>query len=694
MDLPREHTDRALRVLAAVLAAACLVGTAAGIVAEIVVGAAPRPPALDWAAWASSAPGAVLALSGAVLVARLPRHPMAWLLLLGGAVTCLNGVAAAYAVLSLVEHAGTLPLTVATVQAGTRLGPLLNLVPPLLLLFFPDGRLPSPRWRWPAAVSLTATAFAALVLVTVPLRLLGVEDAGFPPQPFPLPLPDATWAAALAVTPWLIATSPVIPVIVFAQRFRGADRARRTQLRWMLLAALLNLVLMAVPAVTPGLAADLAFVVSTVALAVAVLVAVGRYRLYDVDLLLGRTLVYGGLAAAVVAVDLALFVGVSALVDEPVAAVVAAGVVAVLYAPLRNRIQVMVNRLLTGRAEPYDLVSELADRLERTSDPEELLLEVARTVSASFRSPYVRVELDRVDGTTVVAEHGLPRASEVVLPFAYRGAPIGRLVLVPAAATRPSPADQRLLADVVRQAAAAVRATALTEELQRSREDLVTRVADERRRLRRDLHDGLGPALAAAALKVQAAQNLTRRDVDAARGALDQVRDDLSTVLSDVRRLVHDLRPPALDQLGLAGAIRHQAAGFVGPAAVTVQTSGDLSTLPAAVEVAAYRIACEALANASRHAAASRVGLALTAFPDRLEIEIVDDGRGVGPGASVGVGLVAMRERAEELGGRCTVTSHGGRGARVHALLPFGHPVRAAEPAAPHVDGVLIEGPP
>ncbi|WP_228641043.1 sensor histidine kinase [Microtetraspora sp. AC03309] len=656
---------------AIVVAALSVVAAALATWADMAAGPGPRPEPFDWAVWSSTVPGVALAAAGGVLALRLPRHLMTWLLIGGGAVACANGLAAAYAVLSLTGHGGTLPLTPVAVYAAARLGPLLNLVPPLVLLFFPDGRLPSPRWRWAASLSLGSIGLAILVFLTFPWRIESTART-WPGIDLPLPpIPDDIWRAAMAVAPVLLVPSLLVPVAAFAWRFRGSSGVRRAQLRWMLLAALLNGVLTLIPMLVRGLPQDLAFVASLVAIAAAVLVAVGRYRLYDIDPVLNWTLLYGGLAVAVVVIDVPVFVGLGALIDEPVAAVLAAAVVAVVYAPLRTRARRWVNRVLAGGSEPYDVVSVLARRLEDSVGPDELLLEVARAVSASFRSPYVRVELDRADGQTVVVEHGTPRDGMLVLPFAYREIPIGRLALAPRRGAPLAEADQRLLADVVRQAAAAVRATALTEELQHSRERLVTGVAEERRRLRRDLHDGLGPTLAAAALKVEAARNLAVRDVGAARDALDQVRRDLATVIGDVRRLVHDLRPPALDQFGLAGALRQEGARFrAGGLAVRVEALGDMDGLPAAAEVAAYRIVCEALVNVARHAGAATCEVRLTASGDELEVEVVDDGRGIRPGALVGVGLVGMRERAEELGGRCAVSTPEGGGTRVHAVLP------------------------
>ncbi|MEV4098565.1 sensor histidine kinase [Streptosporangium saharense] len=663
--------DRWLAGGAVALAAASLSAAVTATWIDVATGRVTRPESIDWEVWASTVPGAALVIAGGVLAVRLPRHLMTWLLIIGGLVTCVNGLAGAYAVLSTTHHDGTLPLTGAAVYAGARLGPFLNLVPLLVLLFFPDGRLVSPRWRWAAVASLVATGLTVLIFLFVPWRIVSPQDY-LPGLDVPIPMiPDAFWHAAYAAAPVLLVASLPVPVASFAWRFRGSSGERRAQLRWMLLAALLNAILMLASAVLDGMPQDLGFVLAMVALAAAVLIAVSRYRLYDIDPVLGWTLLYGGLALAVIAIDVPLFAGLGAVIGEPVAAVLAAVAVGVIYAPLRERVRRWVNRVLAGRAEPYEVVSALARRLEESTRPEDLLLEVARAVAATYRSPYVRVELDRTDGRTVVVEYGTPRPDVVVLPFAYREVPIGRLALAPRPGAWPAEAAQRLLADVVRQAAAAVRATALTEELQHSRERLVTGVAEERRRLRRDLHDGLGPTLAAAALKVQAAHNLMVRDADSARAALDQVRSDLSGMLGDVRRLVHDLRPPALDQFGLAGALRHEASRFRdGSLSVQVDAEGDLRALPAATEVAAYRIVCEALTNVARHADAASCHVRVAVAGGELEVEVTDDGRGLRPGAVVGVGLLGMRERAEELGGRCAVaTAHDG-GTRVHAVLP------------------------
>ncbi|MEO3784210.1 sensor histidine kinase [Actinocorallia sp. B10E7] len=680
--------DRVLRATALLLALCGAALAAAAARLSQIVPEGPVPYPLDWIHWGSSGAGLALLLPGALLAVRLPRHWLAWLLVLGGTSSLLAAFGAVYAPYSLLAHDGTLPLTGLFVFTGSRFGPVIHVVIPALLVLFPTGRPPTGRWRIPALVALACMSVAILYILLVPWSVFSVGEPLIPQLArFTLDVWQPGWLrefwveAGPAVFQVGASLSLVFSVAVFFSRFRGADTERRAQLRWMLFAGLATVVAMlgtmllqrmfGYPEGAFSWSVEVVFILENVFLAAAVIVAVTRYRLYDIDQLIGTTLLYGALAAVVVAVDLAVFVAANALVEDRLAGVLAAGVVAVLYSPLRVRLQRLVDRILKGRADPYDVVSVLARRLEESPGPDELLQETARGVASVFRSPYVRVELDRPDGTTVIVEEGTAREDVVLLPFAYRDVPIGRLALVPRPGSRGSELDQRLLADVVRQAAAAARATALTEELQRSREQLVTGVEEERRRLRRDLHDGLGPALAAAGLKIQAARNLAPRDPSAADRTLVEVSRDLSAVLADVRRLVHDLRPPALDQFGLLGAIEQQAARFGGGRpSVRVSAEGCLADLPAAVEVAVFRIVGEALNNVVRHAEADRCTVRLEAGESAVRLEIRDDGLGVRPGALVGVGLVAMRERAQELGGHCSIGPGPGGGTVVEALIP------------------------
>jgi signal transduction histidine kinase len=210
----------------------------------------------------------------------------------------------------------------------------------------------------------------------------------------------------------------------------------------------------------------------------------------------------------------------------------------------------------------------------------------------------------------------------------------------------------------------------VTAQLQRSRERLVSVIEEERRRLRRDLHDGLGPALAAQTLKAGSARALFTRDPERAQALLEEMEVDAQTAMADVRRLVYNLRPPALDELGLAGAIRQTAATHAGGMLMTVELPDELPPLPAAVELAAYRIAQEALTNVTRHARAGRCRLRLTVNED-LELEVIDNGIGLGKAGPPGVGMSSIRERAAELGGTSSIGPGRSSGTRVFVQLPI-----------------------
>jgi signal transduction histidine kinase len=327
--------------------------------------------------------------------------------------------------------------------------------------------------------------------------------------------------------------------------------------------------------------------------------------------------------------------------------------------------------------------------MEATLAAEAILPSVVDTVASALKLPYVAVELHYGDRVEVAASTGRPIGQLTRLPLNYQGELVGELVVASRSpGERLTPADQRLLADIARHAGVAAHGVRLTAELQRSRQRLVTAREEERRRLRRDLHDGLGPTLAGVVLQLGAAKTLVDQDRLEACGLLDKLRSEMQQAIIDIRRLVYRLRPPALDELGLAGALRAYASNFQYPESseliepsssnhltVTVDGPPQLPLLPAAVEVAAYRIATEALANASRHANASRCTIQLAIHDgledDELEVEVADDGRGLPTHYRPGVGLISMRERAAELGGSCTVHVASGGGTRVSARLPI-----------------------
>jgi signal transduction histidine kinase len=233
-----------------------------------------------------------------------------------------------------------------------------------------------------------------------------------------------------------------------------------------------------------------------------------------------------------------------------------------------------------------------------------------------------------------------------------------------------SPADHRLLSDFTRQAEIAIYAVQLAQELQRSREEIVTAREEERRRLRRDLHDGLGPSLATISLQSETVRSIFRTQPEEAEALLDELTVQAQATMQEVRRLIHALRPPVLDDLGLVQGLQALAASFSqSGVSITIQSDRSLPELPAAYEVAIYRIIQEALTNVVKHAQARTCTVRLVCDKS-ISLEIQDDGVGMAQNRTSGVGLHSMRERAEELGGTCRITSNSDRGTLIQVSLP------------------------
>lgn len=688
MERPRIGGERLLPVLAAGCFALVAAGLAATIGLDLAVRGVRLPADVPAHHWPTAASGTAVAIPAVLVLRRRCRSPVGWILLVGGVLLVVMATAASYATWGVFARAGAVPGISTAVVIFARFEAVTALVLPMMLLFFPDGRLPSRRWRAPAALALAGTTMALTMSLTVPLHvILGVDDSlprafrGYRLDPFSIAAPEAVWRGLLSLLVPLSAVVILVPLAAYLARFRGADPTRRAQLRWLLLAAVVALTaqLFAGMAHPPALVADVILVLTYAGVATAVLVAITRHHLYDIDVLLGGTLVYGTLLAVLVSLDLAIATVVGRALHgrhDTAASVLATTAVLSLYGPLRARISAAADRLVHGRrSDRYGVVRDLAERLEESTHADALLGEVAVAVGDAFRARYVRVELDGRDGRTTVVERGVPAPLTEELTLRYRGAAVGRMGLSEPGG-RLRGADTRLLADLVRQAGVAAHAVTLNEELSASREQLVTSREEERRRLRRDLHDGLGPDLGAVTLKIETARMLVQSAPEQADAVLVGVTEDIAATLADIRRLVHGLRPPALDEVGLAGALRQQANKLAGGAQagahldIRVDDGPGTDALPAAVEVAAYRIASEAMLNVRRHARAAVCTVRLRREANSLVIEVEDDGIGLATDAASGVGLVSSRERAAELGGTCVVMRRGARGTVLRAVLP------------------------
>jgi signal transduction histidine kinase len=403
---------------------------------------------------------------------------------------------------------------------------------------------------------------------------------------------------------------------------------------------------------------------------IAVAVAIVRHQLLDIRLVVSRALTWALLSIVAIGAYAGLVAVLDSLISSRVGrSAVVTVIVALLIAPVLPRLQRLVDRAMYGdRRDPARVASRVGEEL--SANPAGGMPGVVAAVRSALRLPYVAVA---VDGS-VIAEDGLVGGRVVPVDLEYGGKTVASLLVgLRAGEAGLAAADRNVLALVAVPLAVAVHATQLSAELQTSRERLVAAREEERRRLRRDLHDGLGPTLTGVAFTADAAANLVDVDSARARELLKTLRTDTRTAIADVRRLVDDLRPPALDELGLVGALRQRADQLswrADGASVRVEVSVEdgLPALPAALEVAAYRIATEALTNVVRHSRATVAVLALRCG-DRFEVEVTDDGPPNGAWTP-GVGLQAMRERTAELGGHFEAGASDS-GGRVCATFPL-----------------------
>ncbi|MCC5575175.1 hypothetical protein IMZ11_05910 [Microtetraspora sp. AC03309] len=660
---------------------------------------------------------AAFAVVGGLIGARRPDNAIGLIMLTGALSFALLDGFGQYAIFARSTGA---PLAEAAAWPQSWLWIPANLSLSSIPLFFPAGKLPSPRWRPPLGA---LGVFSVAVMALSALRPGPNDQAGLGTAVVnPLGVP-ALADLSRAVDPVMSVLSGLLFVtgaVELVRRSRHGGRRERDQVKWLVYAAGLAGLIVAARLVAgltdeyPGAVWpmestpwELAGTLAASLLPISVGVAVLQHGLLDIDLVINRTFVYLLLSGCVVGGYVVVVTYLGAIFRSEGAlpvSIVAAGVIALVFAPLRDRVQRWINLVMYGRRDdPYAVLALLGKRLEETGEPSAVLSAVARSVAEALRLPHVAVEV--ADGPSHA--HGVPAPDPVRLPLVYHNEPVGELVLSP----RPGesgfgPRDQRVLADLARQTGVAVHSIRLSADLQRSRERLVIAREEERRRLRRDLHDGLGPTLAALTMRAEAVQDMVTDE--AAKAMLEDIMADAQAAMDDVRTLVDGLRPPALDTLGLLGAIRSHVAGLPrSPEAlldVRVESDGELPALPAAVEVAAYRIAVEALANVRGHAGAAHATIRLSVAGARLRLEVTDDGRepygtaseergsgmdaqamtgtdagavtGTGAqavtGVGAGVGTASMRERAAELGGSCRIEPRAEGGTRVLAELPLG----------------------
>jgi signal transduction histidine kinase len=635
---------------------------------------------------------ALVALTGCVLALARPANRIGWVVVLAAAAWGVGEGCYDLGVRGIVTAPGTIHGAGALAVAGAALRAIgWTAAAVAVPAIFPDGRLPGPRWRWVGytLAGALATTFIGTTLASFvdsdELRAAGWRN------PLAVPAAVARFGDALTTASLpLMAATVAGGVAAIVYRWRRGDPARRRQLLTFATAAALPVVV--IPTAFGAGWPPWVFAAAVAPLPLAVATAILTGGMFDVATVANRSLVWGTLSAAIVGIYVLVIAGTGALLGDAGARWLpwlGTGVVAVSFAPLRNALHAAADRITYGRwREPYEVLAGLSPRIGVAPGAERLLREVVAELSETLgltgvvlRDPDGRPVAEPPPPVAPAPMAGPPAATvavpgETALALVAYGRLTGELRYTePASPLRP--ADRRLLDDLAAQLALLMHARALTEDLRRARERLVLAREEERRRLRRDLHDGLGPALAGLMLKVDNARALIADDPATAGRDLLVLRGDIQNTVVDVRRLVEGLRPPAIDELGLGPAITEAVGRLASRTGTAVEVSVDASLppVPAAVEVALYRIVAEAVTNAVRHADAATCRVTVTVRGGELVATILDDGswRSSSPRVADpagGNGLATMRERAEELGGALRVDANGD-GTMVTAVLPL-----------------------
>jgi signal transduction histidine kinase len=574
-----------------------------------------------------------------------------------------------------------------------------------VLLLFPTGKLPSRRWRpvaWATAAAaagwVLGNAFAPVIITAAP-----------PPMPNPFGVTGPAGHAVQILAQdcgLLVGVAGLAAIVSLVFRYRRARTVEREQLKWLVYAGALIVagLVAGIPAekiIGPGEAAtnlQNAITSGTIALVpVAIGIAIFRYRLYDIDLVINKTLVYGSLAVFITGVYVAIVVGIGSLAERGARpslglSIVATAAVAVAFQPVRERVQRLANRLVYGqRATPYEVLADFAGRMAGAYAVEDLLPRMARILAEGTGAARADVWLRSGDTfhDGAVWPPGVPpqppaRATQAdvpaypadrVLPVRHRGEVLGALSVSKRPGESLTPTEDRLLTDLAAQVGLVLKNAGLREqllarleEIRASRQRLVAAQDEERRRIERNIHDGAQQQLVALAIKLTLAEALIGSDTDGERELLAELRQDATGAVEDLRDLARGIYPPLLAGEGLVTALTAQARKAPVPTSVTADGVGRYAQ---DVEAAVYFCVLEALQNVAKYAAATRAEVRLAASGHDLKFEVTDDGAGFDPGSKTyGTGLQGMADRLHAHGGSVTVRSSPGAGTTISGRLP------------------------
>ncbi|HEX6446040.1 MAG TPA: sensor histidine kinase [Streptosporangiales bacterium] len=705
--------DRTARVLAG---AVTLVIAAVVVVDETVQAVGRTPPdgsgATDW--FENVAFVLIIGtfpLVGWMITRRRPRNRVGWLLIAIGGGWAFGAAADAYSRWALLAHPGSLPggLVAQSLNSASWTPPI-GLTGTFLILLFPDGRLPSHRWRPLAWISALVIVVGTLGIAMFPGPM---TDVLVPGHDNPLgvsalrPVLEVAQVAVLLLPACILASA-----VALALRFRGARGVERLQLKWFAAAGVtvaltyLASIIASLPTIFSAGATQAGWVTvlqdvalgSLALIPVAVGIAISRHGLYGIDRIINRALVVGALGAFVTAVYVAIVVGIGALVGQrqPSVAlsVLATIAVAVAFQPVRSRVQRLANRLVYGRrATPYEVLSDFASRMAVTYTTGELLPRLARTVSESLGGAATEIWVRSGDRLVRDAVWPADRRGKPVVAFAEGEEPsiqadrvvpvcqhdelLGALCITKPAGEPVTPPEDALLGHVASQAGLVLRNVRLIDDLRSSRERLVTAQDHERRRLERNLHDGAQQSLVSVALLTRMAA--ARAAGPTVKGTLDEAANQLQRAIDELRELAHGIHPAILTERGLGPALRTLAERSAVP--VTVQQTWAEERLPAQLEATLYFVAAEALTNVAKYAQARSAVVTLAAEGDELVLTVTDDGVG-GADAGRGSGLRGLADRVAVVGGTLRVTSPPGHGTRVVCRAPIAVPSPEPEPVS------------
>jgi signal transduction histidine kinase len=633
-----------------------------------------------------------MAAVGGLVAWRQPRNAIGWMLLIVSICAAILFVSSQYATLAA-QRPGALP--------GARWAAWISnwvwIVPisfPLsfLLLLFPDGRLPSPRWRpfgWLAGAYLTAS--------TLVFALAGGSAGGLrvgDPIGIDALRPVATFMDGPGFVVFLAII--VVSLVALVMRFRQADGVQRRQIKWFAWAGAVAVALFLSQGALDALGArGILFRVIVPAAAFLVLplgvgMAILRHRLYDVDVVINRTVLYAVLAALITAVYVGIVVGIGTLVGSRgnlFLSIVATAIIAVGFQPLRERARHVANRLVYGqRATPYEVLSEFGERLAGSYGTDDALPRLARVVGEGVGAQRSTVWLRIGDqlrpaakwpagpsaaaGVGVSGDASPETGGDQVFEVRHQGESLGAISVAMPTREPLTPTGQKLLRDLSAQAGLILRNVRLIEELRASRQRIVAAQDQERRRLERDIHDGAQQQLVALAVKLRLVETLAAKDPAKTAEIATQAKRELQDAMEDLRDLARGIYPPLLADKGLAAALDAQARKA--PVPVTILPNG-VGRYPQEVEAGVYFCVLEALQNAAKYSEASAVAVRLGQEDGLLVFEVSDDGRGFDPATTPkGSGLQNMGDRVEALGGTFELSSSPGSGTTVTGRLPVG----------------------